>query len=171
MTSCTHTPHIPCLKKAAPSLQMKFRNCRIGTKHALYVPTWTTPHLAVVKHVLPEQAKFNQWSRLHCPSSYLYLYQSSSAENCISGDFISNSGLLMKTSSSPKHRSGSLEALLRMPLVNDDLSEFPDLTFTLLSTDIILCGFFFPFPCLFLWKLKPWYSAMFFSTTACWQLC
>lgn len=48
----------------------------------------------------------------------------------------------MKTSGSPKHRTDSVETLLRMPLVDDDLSEFSDLSFILLSADIILRGFF-----------------------------
>lgn len=52
----------------------------------------------------------------------------------------------MKTSGSPKRRT--VETLLRMPLVGDDLSEFSDLSLILLSVDIILGGFFSP--CLFL---------------------
>lgn len=50
----------------------------------------------------------------------------------------------MNTSGSLKHRTDSVETLLRMPLVDDDLSEFSDLSFILLSADIILCGFFSP---------------------------
>lgn len=42
----------------------------------------------------------------------------------------------MKTSPSPKHRYGSMETLLRMPLVDDDLSQFSDLLF--ISQQILL---------------------------------
>lgn len=35
----------------------------------------------------------------------------------------------MKTSHSSKHRYGYVETLLRMPLVDDDLSKFSDLLF------------------------------------------